>query len=224
MRNSLRRSLSISVGAVALAAAGAVATAQPANIGSTIVVVRTVTGKLETVVRQLVLHDGVQQNELISTGPDAASEIEFVDGTKLRLGARAQVVLDKFVYNPDPAKGAFLVTVTSGVFRFTTGNMDHQSYSITTPSGTLGVRGTRFTCLVDPNDTTCHVEDGTIVYVSAGGTGVYNAGETFGGNNNGLNGQTANMDNDIDNNGGGGGDNGGNNNNSGNNNNGNDVR
>ena len=97
------------------------------EIGKTVVVVRTVTGTLATEVRQLVINDGVAQNELIATAPDAASEIEFVDGTKLTLGPRAHVVLDKFVYDPDPSKGAFFLSVSEGVFRFVTGTMAHQS-------------------------------------------------------------------------------------------------
>src|SRR5512146_1285664 len=125
------------VGAISAAAllASAVGVAASDDIGTTIVVVRTVTGTLETQTRQLVIHDDVGQNEVIATAPDAASEIEFVDGTKLSLGPRARVVLDKFVYDPDPTKGKFYMTVSEGVFRFATGHMDHQSYAITTPNG-----------------------------------------------------------------------------------------
>ena len=60
------------------------------DIGTTLLVVRTVTGELATQVRHLVINDGVQQNELIATAPDSASELEFVDGTKLTLGPRAR--------------------------------------------------------------------------------------------------------------------------------------
>jgi hypothetical protein len=149
------------VGVISAAALlGSAVWASASDIGTTIVVVRTVTGTLETQTRQLVLHDDVGQNEVIATAPDAASEIEFVDGTKLSLGPRAKVVLDKFVYDPDPAKGKFYMTVSEGVFRFATGHMDHQSYAITTPNGTLGVRGTEFNFVVG--------HDKTIVQVLAG--------------------------------------------------------
>jgi len=136
--------------------------ARASDIGTTIVVVRTVTGTLETQTRQLVIHDDVAQNEVILTAPDAASEIEFVDGTKLSLGPRAKVVLDKFVYDPDPAKGKFYMTVSEGVFRFATGHMDHQSYAITTPNGTLGVRGTEFNFIVGHDKTIVQVLEGEV--------------------------------------------------------------
>jgi len=133
------------------------------DIGTTMVVVRTVTGTLETQVRQLVIHDNVEQNELIATGPDAASELQFIDGTKIALGPRAHVVLDKFVYDPNPSKGKFFLRVSEGVFRFATGHMDHQSYQITTPNGTLGVRGTEFNFIVFRDRTIVQVLEGTVL-------------------------------------------------------------
>ncbi|HEV2551846.1 MAG TPA: FecR domain-containing protein [Stellaceae bacterium] len=124
----------------------------PANaaleIGKTVVVVKTVTGQVEQQVRRLVINDGVQQNEIIATEADAASEIVFLDGTKISVGPRARITLDKFVYDPDPSKGTFFLTASQGVFRFITGSMAHQSYQIKTPNGTIGVRGTELNIMV----------------------------------------------------------------------------
>src|SRR5215469_3208972 len=123
------------------------------EIGRTVVVVKTVTGQIEQSVRRLVVNDGVQQNGGIATEPDAASEIVFLDGTKISVGPRAQITLDKFVYDPDPSKGTFFLTATQGVFRFVTGSMAHQSYQIKTPNGTIGVRGTELNIMVCHKDT-----------------------------------------------------------------------
>src|SRR5690348_15481428 len=90
------------------------------EIGKTVVVVKTVTGQIEQSVRRLVINDGVRQNEIIATEPDAASEIVFLDGTKISVGPRARITLDKFVYDPDPSKGTFFLTASEGVFRFIT--------------------------------------------------------------------------------------------------------
>ncbi len=126
----------------ALLVAPLMAATEAIDIGKTVVVVRTVTGTLATQVRKLVIHEDVRQSEVIATEPDAATEIEFVDGTKLTVGPSARLTLDRFVYDPNPTKSAFFLTLTEGVFRFVTGNMAHQSYSIQTPNGTIGVRGT----------------------------------------------------------------------------------
>jgi hypothetical protein len=133
------------------------------DIGTTLLVVRTVTGELATQVRHLVINDGVQQNELIATAPDSASELEFVDGTKLTLGPRARVTLDRFVFDPKPTKGAFFLSVGEGVFRFVTGTMAHENYAIHTPNGTAGVRGTVFNMLVLSDRTICQVIDGEVM-------------------------------------------------------------
>jgi hypothetical protein len=130
------------------------------DIGKATIVVRAVTGTFETQVRQLVVDDGVNQNEVIATASDAASEILFVDGTKISVGPRAHVMLDKFVYDPNPSKGAFFLSATEGIFRFVTGNMAHQSYSIQTPNGTVGVRGTTVDIFVMGRKTICHFEEG----------------------------------------------------------------
>jgi ferric-dicitrate binding protein FerR (iron transport regulator) len=133
------------------------------DIGTTLLVVRTVTGELATQVRRLVINDGVQQNELIATAPDSASQLEFIDGTKLTLGPRARVTLDRFVFDPKPTKGAFFLSVGEGVFRFVTGAMAHENYAIHTPNGTAGVRGTAFNMLVLSDRTICQVINGEVV-------------------------------------------------------------
>ena len=139
------------------------------NIGTTVVVVKSVTGTVMNVSRQLNINDNVEQAETIATAPDAATEIQFVDGTKLQLGPNAKVVLDKFVYDPNPGKGALVLAVSAGVMRFTTGNMAHQNYTVTTPNGTLGVRGTDFSVGVLNGDTVIQVNDGEVSGTSTDG-------------------------------------------------------
>jgi hypothetical protein len=140
------------------------------DIGKTVIVVKTVLGTLETRVRQLVLNDNVAQNEIIATEADAASEIQFVDGTKLSVGPNARITLNKFVYDPSPTRGAFFLTAVSGVFRFVTGNMDHQSYSITTPNGTIGVRGTSIVFTVYSDHTTLNTLFGDAFIIDKNGS------------------------------------------------------
>src|ERR1700730_9117153 len=60
------------------------------DIGTTLLVVRTVTGELATQVRRLVINDGVLQNEMIVRASDSASELEFVDATALTVIPRAR--------------------------------------------------------------------------------------------------------------------------------------
>ncbi len=112
------------------------------GIGSTSVVVRTVTAEMDGDVRRLAPGENVRQNELIETADASASEIVFLDHTKVAVGPNTRLTLDSFVFDPDPARGRFEVTTDKGVFRFDSGNLANESYVIRTPTVTIGVGGT----------------------------------------------------------------------------------
>src|SRR5262249_43928085 len=111
-----------------------------------------------------------------------------VDRTNLTVGPTSEVVLDKFVYDPVGNKGKVVLQTTRGTFRFVTGTQDHSVYQINNPYGSLGVRGTAFTCEVKPKekkqiegcDIKCKVESGSVVATTSGGNQqTFNAGQTF---------------------------------------------
>lgn len=59
-------------------------------------------------VRTLQAGDRIFANDLISTGPGGAVEIEFSDGSVMDLGRDSQALLDNSVFNPDTAATAEL--------------------------------------------------------------------------------------------------------------------
>ena len=65
------------------------------------------------------------------------------------LGIDVSVVLDEFVYDPDPSNSSFILTVTQGALRFTSGVLPSDAYKINTPVATIGIRGTIVELLVD---------------------------------------------------------------------------
>jgi len=136
------------IGAVGFVSA--VHAVEPVTIGNSSVIVRTVTGKLDAEVRKLSMWDDVYHNELIETAEQSATEIVFLDQTKLALGANSSLVLDSVVFDPDPAKSSFITTTSKGVFRFVTGNLPKKSYTIHTPNATIGIRGTVFELSIQP--------------------------------------------------------------------------
>lgn len=152
------RWIGLSVFMAAVAVLPAAANAQDVTtVGNTFVVVRTVTGTLDAQGRKLALADDVYHNETIETEVGSATEIIFLDQTKLALGPDSSLVLDRVVYDPDPAKSTFVTTATKGVFRFVTGNLPKKSYTIHTPSATIGIRGTVFSLSILP----AVLDDGT---------------------------------------------------------------
>lgn len=152
----LTRLLAAAAAIAVLVIAGSPADAdQQLTVGNARVVVRTVTGTIEAELRRLQLKDDVYHNELIETAKGAATEIIFLDDTKLALGPESRLTLDRFVYDPNPKKAAFVITATKGAFRFASGKLPKASYTIHTPTATIGIRGTVFTVTLlpaDPND------------------------------------------------------------------------
>lgn len=137
------------VGVLAIASVQAHAV-EKVTVGNAKVIVKTVTGTFEADLRQINLLDDIYHNEVVETGDASATELVFLDETKLALGPNSSLVLDRFVYDPDPDKASFVMTATAGVFRFVSGKLPKKAYEIHTPTATIGIRGTAFTVVVLP--------------------------------------------------------------------------
>jgi hypothetical protein len=91
---------------------------------------------------EMELEDDVYMNEVVETGEESALVVKFSDGSKLTLGENAKIVIDKYVYNPSTSTGEQAVTLTKGAFRFLSGSVPKANVKITTPTVTIGIRGT----------------------------------------------------------------------------------
>ena len=79
-------------------------------------------------------------------------KIQFLDETKLSLTEHTEVVIDEYYFDPDPSKSRMTMKFISGTARFATGKLGlvpRENIIITTPTATIGVRGTDFTTSVD---------------------------------------------------------------------------
>ena len=128
--------------AAALAMQSSICAAQQSNIGRAASIRNQVEGVLEGQSRHLSSGNSVHSNELIRSGDAAVAELVFIDQTKLSVGPKSEVRLDKFVYDPNKGTGAVVIDASRGAYRFITGVQDHRNYEIKTPFATLGVRGT----------------------------------------------------------------------------------
>ena len=131
--------------------------------------------------RDLRWNEPVFSEETVMTGPDAHTELQFVDQTHLSVGANSQVVLDSFVYDPSQGTGDAVITFGKGFFRFVTGDMNKDAYQLETPSATLAIRGTIFQLLIDQmNNVIVYVEEGAVEIFPCDDKpgGVVNAGES----------------------------------------------
>jgi len=115
--------------------------AHAADIGIASAVKNQVTGTLAGKTASLSTGNSIFQNQKISTGADSAAQLLFLDETSLALGPNSDVTLDRFIYNPAKRTGDIVLQTGKGVFRFVTGSADPKSYSLKTPSATIGFRG-----------------------------------------------------------------------------------
>jgi hypothetical protein len=151
------------------------------QIGAAAQVVNSVTGTLASNRQQQVLRAGIDvfQNETIDTAYASASRVIFEDRTQLSIGPVSQVVLDNFVFNPNPSNSQVAVSITKGVMRFSTGLLPKPDYQIRTPSCAIGVRGTVFTTVVSASrDSWVSVEEGQTTVTAQNVTVTVNAGQT----------------------------------------------
>jgi hypothetical protein len=166
------------IGAVALLLAGPAAAAD-SQIGAASLVVNSVTGTLAASHETAPLRAGIDvfQNEVIDTADSSASRVVFQDKTELSVGPQSTVVLDRFVFDPDPSKSAVAISIAKGVARFSTGILPKPDYALTTPSAQIGVRGTVMTITVSlAKSTTVSVESGTAIVSAHGVSVAVNAG------------------------------------------------
>ena len=165
--------------AAVLLAVPMTANAEPRS--STIGVAASITPSAErgvgTVFQTLAPGSELHASETVRTGDAGKADLVFIDRTNLTVGPTSEVVLDQFVYDPVGNKGKVVVQATRGAFRFVTGTQDHSAYQLNTPYGSLGVRGTEFTCEVKPIeqkrqiggcDVKCTVKSGEIEVTKKG--------------------------------------------------------
>jgi hypothetical protein len=149
-----------------------------AGIGSPVIVVNNVTGSLKAQ-EPRVLRVGVDvfADEIVRTAEKSVARILFQDQSKLEIGPLSEVVLDRFVYDPNRSDSEVAVSIAKGIARFTTGVLRHESYNINTPAATIGVRGTILNLRSDERGTWVQVEDGSVTVTANGITVVVNAGQ-----------------------------------------------
>jgi hypothetical protein len=144
----------VAVCALALVSQPPVAAAAQPEIGTTVLVKKTVTGTLGTVERQLEKDFRVHRNELLRTGPQAQAELKLDDNTKLAMGPDAELRLDEYAVAGGSSAKSIALKLVKGTLRFLTGSNASESYKLETPSATIGVRGTVFDIYVGPGGDT----------------------------------------------------------------------
>jgi len=137
----MRISTVITAAAVSLSATTAPAAE---GIGEAMAVVDAASVSGQVGERTLAVGSRVFIGDLVVTDAVGEAQLLFSDGTRMVVGPNSSLVIDEFVFRGNAAENKFAVRALGGVFRFISGESGDSNYSITTPSATIGVRGTAF--------------------------------------------------------------------------------
>ena len=94
---------------------------------------------------------GILSYDKVETA-DGRMGITFIDETQIRLTENSRVLIDEFIFDPDPDKSKMALTFAKGTARFVTGRLNKvakKNIKIRTNTATIGIRGTDFTITVD---------------------------------------------------------------------------
>ena len=122
-----------------------------ANIGSVTDVFGTAAVFRETQENEAVLDFNIESYDDVRTAAGRI-ELQFLDESVLKLTEHSEIIIDEFVYDPDPTKSKLALNFASGTARFITGalgTIDKDNIRITTPTAEIAIRGTDFTATVD---------------------------------------------------------------------------
>ena len=88
---------------------------------------------------------------IVKTGKGKVA-IKFIDDTRVDITQHSKLIIDEFVYDPNTKTGSLSLKSALGTIRYASGQIAKTSpknVQITTPTATIGVRGTDFTMTVD---------------------------------------------------------------------------
>lgn len=128
---------------VALAATPAAAQ----NVGVTAAVINDVrmTTQANKMLHKAAVRERVSLGNDVLTGKGSRAQIMLLDRTSFTVGANARIRIDRFVYDPQRNSSSVGASVGRGAFRVMSGRPTHNARgqsSITTPTATIGIRGT----------------------------------------------------------------------------------
>ena len=109
--------------------------------------VATVTGSASVIrndkTTPLKVKDDIYLNDVVQTGANSALGITFIDNTTFNLKANTKITIDNYVYEDGGKSNAAIFDVAKGTAAFVAASVAKTGdMKITTPTATLGIRGT----------------------------------------------------------------------------------
>ncbi|MCZ6590908.1 MAG: FecR domain-containing protein [Alphaproteobacteria bacterium] len=84
---------------------------------------------------------------MVLTGADGSIGVTFTDSTMFSVGPNTEIVVDKYVFDPNANNVSFTANIAKGTLQFISGKiakLSPDAVKINIPTGTIAVRSTRF--------------------------------------------------------------------------------
>jgi hypothetical protein len=105
--------------------------------------------------RVLRIGNDLQANERVTTLKQDRAHVVFLDNTSLTIGPNSEVVLDRFVFDPNRGVGEIGLSTVKGSMRVVGGLISKTStITVKSPTSTMGIRGGIAVFIVSPSGVT----------------------------------------------------------------------
>lgn len=97
----------------------------------------------------------IRMGNTLKTGPDGSMGVTFKDNTVMSFGPDTALTVDEYLYAPGNDNLKFGTTVSKGSLQVVSGviaRLKPNSVRMKTPTGTIGIRGTRYLVRVEPQN------------------------------------------------------------------------
>ncbi|MDC0460859.1 FecR domain-containing protein [Candidatus Pelagibacter sp.] len=101
---------------------------------------------------QLKTGDKIYFGDTIRVNEKSNSQILLLDQTVLNVGAKSEIIIDEFVFDPSNNDGKILSQIKQGSMKVITGlisEKDPNNLIVKVPAGSIGTRGTEFQAIVN---------------------------------------------------------------------------
>lgn len=118
--------------------------------------VKTVTGEASVTTAgnkvKAEVGSAIYQGSVLQTGAKSSMGVTFKDETVMSFGPDTRFTMDEYLYEPAQGKLKLGSKLTKGSLNYVSGviaKLRPEAVTVTTPSGTIGVRGTQFLVKVE---------------------------------------------------------------------------
>lgn len=95
----------------------------------------------------------IRRGNLLKTGAAGSMGVTFKDNTIISIGPDTEVSVDDYLYEPSKGDLKLGASIGKGTMQYVSGviaKLKPEAVAIKTPTGTIGVRGTKFVVKVEP--------------------------------------------------------------------------